>query len=108
MTGYDSVAVTKPDTTLTDEEFEAELARVMDAHGTVETVEEDRELHDGDWAEIEFKGEIQELATTVGEEKPNDRADHGRGCADRSGREEYADGVHGGFAREEGWAGDDV
>ncbi len=31
-------------------------------------VEEDREIVDGDWAEIEFKGVIQELATTVGEE----------------------------------------
>ena len=68
VTGYDSVAVEKPDATLTDAEYQAELARVMDAHGTVETVEEDREIVDGDWAEIEFKGVIQELATTVGEE----------------------------------------
>jgi trigger factor len=68
VTGYDSIEVKKPETAMTDEEFEAELARVMDAHGTVEPVEEDRELHDGDWAEIEFKGEIQDLAQTVGEE----------------------------------------
>lgn len=68
VNGYDDIQVTKPETTLTDEEFEAELARVMDAHGTVEPVEEDRELHDGDWAEIEFKGQIQDLAQTVGEE----------------------------------------
>jgi len=68
VTGYDAVEVTKPDTSLSDDEFEAELARVMDAHGTVEPIEEDRELKDGDWAEIEFKGEIQELAQTVGEE----------------------------------------
>jgi trigger factor len=68
VAGYDAVEVTKPETALTDEEFDAEMARVMDAHGTVETVEEDRELHDGDWAEIEFKGEVQDLAQTVGEE----------------------------------------
>jgi len=68
VTGYDAVEVTKPDTSLSDEEFETELARVMDAHGTVEPVEEDRELRDGDWAEIEFKGEIQDLAQTVGED----------------------------------------
>ena len=68
VTGYDTVSVHKPETSLTDEEFEAEMARVLDAHGTVETVEEDRELRDGDWAEIEFKGEIQDLAQTVGEE----------------------------------------
>jgi trigger factor len=68
VTGYDAVQVHKPDTALSEEEFEAELARVMDAHGTVEPVEEDRELRDGDWAEIEFKGEIQDLAQTVGED----------------------------------------
>ena len=68
VTGYDAIEVKKPETELTDDEFEAELARVMDAQGTVEPVEEDRELHDGDWAEIEFKGEIQDLAQTVGEE----------------------------------------
>jgi trigger factor len=71
VTGYDSTVVEKPDTTLTDAEFEGELARVMDQHGTVEPVEEDRPLVDGDWAEIEFKGEIQEMATVVGEENTN-------------------------------------
>ncbi len=71
VAGYDAVLVAKPDTSLTDEEFQAELARVMDQHGTVEPVEEDRPLVDGDWAEIEFKGEIQELATVVGQEAEN-------------------------------------
>ena len=68
VTGYDSIAVEKPDTTLTDAEFEVEMGRALDQHGTVETVEEDRALVDGDWTEIEFKGEIQELAQVVGEE----------------------------------------
>ena len=68
LTGYDSTQVAKPDTDLTDAEYASELARVMDQHGTVEPVEEDRPLADGDWAEIEFKGEIQELAQVVGEE----------------------------------------
>ncbi len=68
VTGYDSIHVAKPDTELTDEEFAGELARMMEQHGTVEPVEEDRPLVDGDWAEIEFKGEIQELAQVVGEE----------------------------------------
>ena len=71
VTGYDSIVVAKQDTALTDAEFEGELARVMDQHGTVEPVEEDRPLVDGDWAEIEFKGEIQEMAQVVGEENPN-------------------------------------
>jgi trigger factor len=67
--GYDTVSVEKPDTALTDEDFEAELNNVLDHHATVETVEEDRPLVDGDWAEIGFKGQLQELATVVGEEQ---------------------------------------
>lgn len=68
IAGYDSVHVSKPDATLTDEEFDAELNRVLDGHATVEPVEEDRALVDGDWAEIEFRGEVQELAQTVTED----------------------------------------
>ena len=71
VAGYDSVAVTRPDTAVTDAEYQGELARVLDQHATVETVEEERSLVDGDWAEIEFKGEIQELAQVVGEESAN-------------------------------------
>jgi len=70
VTGYETVEVTKPDTALTDVEYAAELARVIDQHGTVEPVEEDRPLVDGDWAEIEFKGEVQDLAQVVGDETP--------------------------------------
>jgi trigger factor len=65
LAGYDSVAVAKPDAALTDEEYGAELDRVLDSHSTVEPVEEDRALADGDWAEIQFRGEVKELAQTV-------------------------------------------
>ncbi len=41
---------------------------MLEGHATVEPVEEDRPLADGDWAEIAFTGEIKELAQTVGEE----------------------------------------
>ncbi len=68
IAGYDSVRVTKPEVALTNEEFDAELARVLDGHATVEPVDEDRALADGDWAEIEFRGEIRDLAQTVTEE----------------------------------------
>ncbi len=74
VTGYDALTVTRPDTTVTDVEYQSELARVLDQHATVEPVEEERALVDGDWAEIEFKGEIQELAQVVGEEKPEGAA----------------------------------
>jgi trigger factor len=68
IAGYDSVSVQRPDATLTDDEYEAELNNVLDRHATVSTVEEDRPLADGDWAEIGFTGKVQELAQTVGEE----------------------------------------
>jgi trigger factor len=68
IAGYDGVKVERPDATLTSEEFDAELSRVLDSHATVEPVEEDRALVDGDWAEIEFRGEMKDLAQTVGED----------------------------------------
>jgi trigger factor len=68
ITGYDAVKVTRPDVAVDEEEFQAELANVLDHHATVEPVEEDRAIVEGDWAEIGFKGQLQELAQVVGEE----------------------------------------
>ncbi|HXE09543.1 MAG TPA: trigger factor, partial [Acidobacteriaceae bacterium] len=68
VAGYDTVKVEKPNVALTEEEFEAELQRMLESQATVETVEEDRPLKDGDWAEIQYKGEIKPLAQTVGED----------------------------------------
>jgi trigger factor len=56
--GYQQIKVEKPDTSLTDEEFNAELERVRDSRSTMEPVTEERALADGDWAQISFKGEI--------------------------------------------------
>lgn len=66
--GYNSISVEKPATDVTDEEFQGEIDYMMNQHATVETVEEDRTLQDGDSAEISFVGRFQELAQTVGEE----------------------------------------
>ena len=66
--GYDAVKVERPDAKLEEGEFEAELANVLDHHATVEAVDEDRAITDGDWAEIGFTGKLQELAQTVGED----------------------------------------
>jgi trigger factor len=66
--GYDTVQVQRPDTSVSEDEFQAELDNVLEHHATVEPVEEDRPLADGDWAEIGFKGQLQDLAQTVGEE----------------------------------------
>lgn len=66
--GYDTLSITRPETALTDAEFEAELSAVLERHATVEPVEEDRPLADGDWAEISFTGKAQDTAQVVGEE----------------------------------------
>ena len=66
--GYDNIAVQKPDVALTEEEYQAELDAVLDHHATVEPVEENRALADGDWAEISFKGNVQDVAQAVTEE----------------------------------------
>ncbi|MCU1322833.1 MAG: trigger factor [Acidobacteriaceae bacterium] len=68
IAGYDAVTITKPDVALSEEEYDAELARVLDGYATVEAVEEERPLVDGDWAEITFKGEVKNLAQTVTED----------------------------------------
>ncbi len=113
ITGYDTVRVEKPKVELTDEEFESELSRMLESHATVEPVEEDRALVEGDWAEIQFSGEIKPLAQTVTEEgvtsvEPPAAPDHGRGCADRDRRQEYAASLQRCTARRQGRAGADV
>jgi trigger factor len=57
--GYQDVKVEKPATALNEEEFQAELERARDSRSTMEPVDEDRPLVDGDWAQISFKGQVQ-------------------------------------------------
>lgn len=66
--GYDSIPVQKPDATVTDEEFQAELNALLDQHATVETLDEERALVDGDWAEISFEGQMHPEAKTGDDE----------------------------------------
>jgi len=56
--GYQSVTVEKPAVEITEEEFQQEMAQLRESRATVEPVEEDRALVDGDWAQITYKGEI--------------------------------------------------
>jgi trigger factor len=65
--GYEEVRVEKPDTELTEAEFDAELDRLREAHSTMEPVTEERGLEKGDWAQISFKGKV-EGETAEGEE----------------------------------------
>jgi trigger factor len=66
--GYKDVTVTKPSVEVTEEEFTHELAQLRDSRATIEPVEEDRALADGDWAQISYKGEIQKDATETAAE----------------------------------------
>ena len=65
VAGYETVRAEKPTVELTDAELEAEIRHLLEGFATVETVEEDRPLADGDWAEIRFTGNIKPLAQTV-------------------------------------------
>ncbi len=56
ITGYDQTKVDRPETSLDDAEFEAELAQVRESHAIMEPVDEDRPLTDGDFAQIRFTG----------------------------------------------------
>jgi trigger factor len=57
--GYKDVTVPKPAVEVTDEEFKQELDQLRESRATVEPVEEDRPLRDGDWAQISYTGKIQ-------------------------------------------------
>ena len=62
---YQSVHVARPDTDLTEAEFNAELERIRDSRSTMEPVGEDRTLADGDWAQITFRGEFKTEGETA-------------------------------------------
>jgi trigger factor len=56
--GYRDVTVEKPPVEVTEEEFRHEIEQLRESRATVEPVEEDRPLVDGDWAQISYKGQI--------------------------------------------------
>jgi trigger factor len=58
VTGYQEIKTEHPDVTLTDDEFNAELARIQDSHATMEPITEERPLADGDFAVIRFHGQV--------------------------------------------------
>jgi trigger factor len=61
--------VERPSVELTEEEYQRELEQLRESRVTVEPVEEDRALVDGDWAEISYKGEVRERGQCL----PGDR-----------------------------------
>ena len=69
--GYQSVTVEKPPVEITEEEFRLEMAELRESRATIEPVEEDRALVDGDWAQISYKGQVEgdtEAAPIAGED----------------------------------------
>lgn len=73
--GYKDVTVAKPSVDVTEEEFKHELDHLRDSRATIEPVEEDRALEDGDWAQISYKGEIQkDAADAAAEAQPESGA----------------------------------
>ncbi len=54
--GYQDVKVEKPADAVTDEEFQHEMNELRESRATIEPVEEDRALVDGDWAQIAYTG----------------------------------------------------
>jgi trigger factor len=54
--GYSDVVVEKPSVEVTEDEFQNELTQLRESRATVEPVEEDRPLVDGDWAQISYTG----------------------------------------------------
>jgi trigger factor len=57
--GYKDVVVEKPSTEVTEEEFQHEMTELRDSRATIEPVEEDRALVDGDWAQISYAGQVE-------------------------------------------------
>ncbi len=69
--GYQSVIVDKPSTEVTEEEFQQEVERLRESRATIEPVEEDRPLTDGDWAQITYTGQVEgeaDAAPVAGED----------------------------------------
>jgi trigger factor len=69
--GYQSVTVPKPAADITEEEVQQELTQLRESRATIEPVEEDRPLVDGDWAQISYTGTIEsqpEAAPVAGED----------------------------------------
>ena len=63
--GYQKITVEKPPVEVTEEEYQRELEQLRESRSTIEPVEEDRALKDGDWAQITYKGLIESEPDTA-------------------------------------------
>jgi trigger factor len=60
--GYKDVTVEKPSAEVAEEEFQHEIDQIRDSRATMEPVEEDRALQDGDFAQISYSGQMEGAA----------------------------------------------
>ncbi len=58
--GYQGVHVEKPTADVAEEEYAAELTQLRESRATIEPVEDDRALTDGDWAQISYAGNVKD------------------------------------------------
>ena len=65
LDGYQDVTVPKPTVEASEEDFQNELKQIRESRATVETVDEDRSLVDGDWAQISYSGLVQDAGEGV-------------------------------------------
>jgi len=72
--GYNDVKVVKPSVEVTEEEFQHEIEQLRDSRATIEPVEDDRALADGDWAEISYKGDLQKDPSEAAPEAASEAA----------------------------------
>ncbi|HUB52432.1 MAG TPA: trigger factor [Terracidiphilus sp.] len=68
--GYQDVRVPRPPVEVTEDEFRHELDALRDSRATIEPVEEDRPLTDGDWAEISYTGQVTDVAADEADAAP--------------------------------------
>jgi trigger factor len=60
--GYKDVTVEKPSADVADEEYQHEIDQIRDSRATMEPVEEERALEDGDFAQISYNGQMEGAA----------------------------------------------
>lgn len=68
--GYKDVTVEKPSAEVTEEEFAREMEELQESRATIEPVEEDRPLANGDLAQISYTGRIEGAAEGEAEPEP--------------------------------------
>jgi trigger factor len=69
--GYQNVTVPKPPVEITEDEVQQEMKQLRESRATIEPVEEDRAMVDGDWAQISYTGTVEgdaEAAPVAGED----------------------------------------